>query len=78
MLVVLNFIFFPYEITKILYTMFVLGEIGKREVGEREIEERCYTSLVWFGKKWKREITFMWVPSVFSFFAQLRRKREET
>jgi hypothetical protein len=46
MLVVLNFIFFPYEITKILYTMFVLGEIGKREVGEREIKERCHTSIL--------------------------------
>jgi hypothetical protein len=37
--------------------LFVLGEIGKREIGEREVEERYHTSLVWFGKKLKREIT---------------------
>jgi hypothetical protein len=31
--------------------VFVLGEIWEREVGEREVEEKCIDSLVWFGEK---------------------------
>ena len=41
------------------YTWFDIVEIGKREIDEREVEEKMIISLVWLGKKLRRETIFL-------------------
>jgi hypothetical protein len=57
--------------------VFGLGEIRKREFGERDIKEKSPISHVWFEEKWKREKSKTWVPHHFNFSSRERRKRRE-
>jgi hypothetical protein len=57
--------------------MLGLGEIREREVGEREVEEKCPISLAWFEEKLEREKFKWWDPRVFYFSPNVRRKRSE-
>jgi hypothetical protein len=57
--------------------MFGLGEIREREVGEREVEEKCPISLAWFEERLEREKFKWWDPRVFYFSPKVRRKGSE-
>lgn len=59
------------------YPVIGLGEIEKREWGKRKVEEKWYIFSVWLREKWRRENQNWWVPWLFHFFAQLRRKGDE-
>jgi hypothetical protein len=60
------------------YGLFGMGEIEKREIGEREIEERGCISPVWYGEKLQREIKKLWAQALFHFSSGLRRKSRES
>jgi hypothetical protein len=61
-----------------IYTVFGRREKAKREVEEREIGEKSYTSLVWlWWERGKRELKHVG-PTVFRVFSRMRRNRQES
>jgi hypothetical protein len=50
---------------------------GLDEIREREVEEKCPISLVWFEERLEREKFKWWDPHIFYFSPKVRRKRSE-
>lgn len=54
-----------------------MSEVEKREVEEREFEEKCCISSAWYEEKLPRETQKEWILHGFHFYANMRRKEQE-